>query len=84
MRKCDVRTPEQALVYLTDCCLATVGHMATLKSRSKNEYHRQINIAQFACDCIRDMKIDPAGTRAEDIVGRRTVLEWTKPFDILG
>lgn len=80
MRKCDVRTPEEALVYITDCCLATVGHMATLKSRKKSEFERQISIAQTACDWMRDMGIDPKGTRAEDIIGRRTVAEWTKPF----
>lgn len=80
MRDCDVRTPEQALVYITDCCLATVSHMAMLKSRNKREFERQKSIAQKACNWIEKMGIDPAGTRAEDIVGRITVTEWVKPF----
>jgi hypothetical protein len=80
MRKCDVRTPEDALAYITDCCLATVGHMATLKSKKKGEYERQISIAQTACDWMDAMKVDPKDTRAADIIGRRTVEEWAKPF----
>ena len=80
MHKCNVRTPEEALVYITDCCLATVADMAKKKSRPKGEFSRQIAIAQTACDWIKDMGIDPQGTRAEDIIGRRTVEEWTKPF----
>lgn len=46
MRECDVRTPEMALAYITDCTLATVASMAMLKSRKKGEFERQINIAQ--------------------------------------
>ena len=80
MRRCDVRTPEDALLYLTDCCLATVARMAMLKSRKKGEFERQISIAQTACDWLYDFKIDPKGTRAEDIVGKRTVMEWVEPF----
>jgi len=80
MRKCDVRSPEDALVYITDCCLATVSRMAMKKSRPKGEFTRQISIAQQACDWMQYMGIDPKGTRAEDIIGRRTVHEWTKPF----
>lgn len=80
MRECDVRTPEQALVYITDCNLATVSHMAMLKSRKKGEFERQINIAQIACDWMRDMRIDPTGTRAEDIIGKKTVREWVDPY----
>ena len=37
-----VKTPEQALSYLTDCTLATVAIMAMKKSRSKREFERQI------------------------------------------
>ena len=77
-RKCDVRTPEQALVYITDCCLATVSSRAMLKSRGKSEFQRQIEIAQSACTWIKEMHIDPTGSRADDIVGKQTVAEWVK------
>jgi hypothetical protein len=80
MHKCDVRTPEQALAYITDCCLATVSHMAMLKSRKKNEFARQISIAQTACDWIADMKIDPTGTRAAEIVGKMSVRKWVESY----
>jgi len=44
----NVRTPEQALSYITDCTLATVSSMAMRKIRGKHEYERQISIAQKA------------------------------------
>lgn len=53
-----VRTPEQALVYLADCTLATVATMAMKKSKSKCEFERQIGIAQTAVDWIKDFKIE--------------------------
>jgi len=64
----DVRTPEQALVYITDCNLATVAHMSMLKSKKKGEFARQISIAQTAVDWMLSMKVDMSGTRAEDVV----------------
>ena len=80
MRKQDVRTIEQAMAYITDCCLATVGHMATLKSKSKSEFRRHIAIAQTACDWMDKFGIDPLGTRAEDIINKRSVEDWAKPL----
>lgn len=80
MLKCNVRNPEEALAYIADCCLATVGHMASLKSRKKGEFERQTSIAQTACDWMRDMRIDPKGTRAVDIIGKQSVAEWAKKF----
>ena len=58
MHKYEVRTPEQALVYLTDCTLATVADLAMKKSRSKSEFTRQISIAQTGVDWIRDMRVN--------------------------
>jgi hypothetical protein len=78
MLRRNVSTPEDALLYLTDCCLATVEGMAMKKSRIKYEFARQIAIAQEACDWLRDMGINPEGTRAEDIVGKKTVEEWAQ------
>jgi hypothetical protein len=75
-----VNTPEQALAYITDCCLATVSHMATLKSRKKNEFERQISIAQTACDWMKDFNIDPTGTSAEEIINICSVKEWAEQY----
>lgn len=80
MRSQDVKTPAQALLYITDCCLATVAGMALQKSRKKREFERQIEIAQSACDWINHMGIDPKGTRAEDIVGKMKVSEWANQY----
>jgi len=46
MMKCKVHDKDKAYAYALDCNLATVAHMAMLKSRKKGEYERQINIAQ--------------------------------------
>lgn len=81
MRKCDVRTPEQALVYLVDCTLATVSSMAMKKSRPKGEYERQIRIARTGILWIKDMGIDCSGTRAEDIPDG-DVAAWAKQYEV--
>jgi len=81
MRADDVKNPADALVYITDCCLATVSIMAGLKSRKEYEYQRQINIAQKACNWMKQMKIDPTGSRAEDIINKTTVADWAKYYE---
>lgn len=81
MRKCDVRSPEEALAYITDCNLATVSSMAMLKSRKKGEFERQISIAQAACDWMRSMNIDVSTTRAKDVSEYGgSVKEWVQPY----
>lgn len=82
MRKCDVRTPEQALAYITDCNLATVSHMAMLKSRGKHEYERQINIAQTAIDWMKVMGVSVVGTRSEEIIDKTSVKEWASKYEV--
>lgn len=75
-----VRTPEQALVYLLDCTLATVEHMASLKSRNKTEFKRQIGIAQKGVDWIIAMKIDSSTSRASDVIeAGGNVAKWIEP-----
>lgn len=77
----DVRTPEQAVAYLVDCTLATVCDLALKKSRSKYDFMRQVDIAQRGIDWMRQMKISPATTRAEEIMDAGiTVAEWAKQF----
>ncbi|WP_305906279.1 hypothetical protein Q9L42_020765 (plasmid) [Methylomarinum sp. Ch1-1] len=77
-----VRTPEHALLYLVDCTLATVSSMAMLKSRKKNEFNRQIGIAQKGINWIQDMKIDPFQTRAEDVINQfdSSVEKWSAQY----
>lgn len=81
MHTCQVRTSEHALAYLVDCTLATVAEMAMLKSRKKSEFARQIRIVQQGIDWIRDMKIDPATTRATEIISQGiTVAQWAEQY----
>ena len=68
MQRHQVRNVGNAFAYITDCTLATVEHMAYLKSKSKYEYQRQIAIAQTAIDWMIAMGIDFSTTRAKDVV----------------
>jgi hypothetical protein len=78
-----VKTPEQAIAYLVDCSLATVCHMAMLKSRKIGEYERQISIAQTGINWIKEFKIDAAKTRANEIiVSNISVAEWAFKYEI--
>ncbi|RKZ84410.1 MAG: hypothetical protein DRQ39_08365 [Gammaproteobacteria bacterium] len=77
----DVKTPEQALAYITDCTLATVASMAMLKSRKKGEFARQISIAQKSIDWMNQMGVDMSGTRAEDVMKVSGSVEaWVQPY----
>jgi hypothetical protein len=60
-----VRSPEDALAYVTDCTLATIDSYP--KSGSKSELKRQISIAQCSIDWMRQMDIEPSG-RAVDVI----------------
>jgi len=82
MFKRDVNNSERLVAYLVDCTLATVSDMAMKKSRGKYEYERQISIAQFAVDKMIDMHIDPETSRAKDIVGKMTVADWARQYEV--
>lgn len=82
--KHEVRTPEQALLYLTDCTLATVASMAMKKSKSKSEFERQINIAQTAVDWIVQfenihIQIDSRIYQVTSLPNR-SVKEWASQY----
>lgn len=81
MYKDNVRNPEQALAYITDCTLATVVHMAMRKSRPKHEYARQKAIAQRAITWMDNMRIDYKDTRAADVRDAGSVDAWAKQFE---
>lgn len=78
-----VKNPNDALVYVTECTLATIEWMALKKNRPKHEYERQIEIAEKAILWIRqyDVSIEP-GSRVYDVLitSTRTVTEWEKEF----
>ena len=76
MFRCNVRTPADALVYLTDCTLATVSEMASKKSRPKGEFKRQMEIAQISINWMLDMGIDVGNTRARDVMLAGSVEKW--------
>lgn len=61
---------ESSLVHLTNCTLATAVHLAMLKKKTKSEYERQKNIAQFGVDRIIDFSLNCKGTRAEDVINK--------------
>lgn len=67
MNRNSVIDPTSALAYLTDCTLATVEHLATLKSRKKSEYARHTEIAQVSVDYCEQFGIDISQTRAQKV-----------------
>lgn len=75
MREAEVQTPDEALIYVIDCTLATVSKLSLLKNPPKNELKRQIGIAQKGINFMSRFDIDYSGTRAEEITG--TVQEWS-------
>lgn len=83
MNRHQIHTPEQALVYLADCTLATVSSMAMLKSKSKGEFERQISIAQSAIEWINDFKIPvEQNSRPQQVLAlsNRSVKEWAEKY----
>jgi hypothetical protein len=78
-----VRTPEEALLYLADCTLATVADMAMRKSKSKHEFQRQIAIAQSAVNWVEEFNIPvEVGSRVFDVLALpdKKVETWSKSY----
>lgn len=81
MQRHRVSSAADALIYITDCTLATVESMARVKGRKKNEFNRQMAIAQQAIDWMVEFGINPSNTRAADVLGGTgKVVDWVKPF----
>ena len=84
MMKHLVGTPEQALLYLADCTLATVADMAMKKSKSKHEFQRQIAIAQSAVDWLKDFNVQiEIGSRVYDVLALpdQKVETWSNSYN---
>lgn len=82
MMKSQVRTPADALAYMTDCTLATVCRMAMRKSRAKGEYERQIAIADTGVRWMIEMNVPREQySRAEGVEKRGSVAAWAKGYE---
>ena len=84
MEKHRVRTPEQAILYLADCTLATVADMAMKKSKSKYEFQRQIEIAQTAVNWLKDFNVQiEIDSRVYKVLSLhdQKVETWSKLYD---
>jgi hypothetical protein len=56
--------------------------MATLKSRKKGEYERQISIAQQMMDWAKIFGIDCSETRALDVLKEGAVRQWASKYEV--
>lgn len=84
MMKNSVRTPEQALLYLTDCLLATVADMAMKKSKGKGEFERHIEIAQTAINWLKDFNVEiEIDSRMYQVLSLpdQSVKTWSKSYN---
>lgn len=84
--KCRVQSPEQAVLYLTDCTLATVSNLASKKTRSNYEYRRQISIAQTGFDWLvgyHEIIESDHKSRVKDVHNfyNGSVAEWAKKYE---
>jgi len=82
-----IENTRQALLYLTDCALITVGDMAQLEGkerkrrRYKYEYERHILVAQSGIDLLIKFNIEVREyTRIYEVLAlsNRSVKEWAK------
>ena len=78
MRSEQVQTPEQALVYITDCTLATVDKLAMKTNPPRGELKRQISIAETSIAWIKKFNLDYTNTRIEDVLKFETVSHYAE------
>ena len=80
----EIYNTRQALLYLTNCALETVGEMAQLDKRRKTEYERHILIAQSALDLVLKFNIEIGmNSRIYEVVvfNNKSVKEWAKSHE---
>jgi len=79
----EVETEGEALAYLLDCGLATVEHLAGIKSRSVGEVNRQIQIAQKNYEWVKKFEPDYIGSRAKKVENfNGCVHDWFISMDV--
>lgn len=84
MKKADIRTAPDAILYMAECQLATVSHMQAIKSKSKYQYERHIGIAQHHVDFIlRFCKGLKKTGRVKNVVANYSgnVKDWVNELD---
>jgi len=85
MNECNVNSVQKALIYITDCNLATVCDMAMKAKRPQYEYKRQISIAQAAVDWIQEFTPDSDVSSTRILLVKSqfhsNVNEWAKHFE---
>lgn len=74
----------EALEYMVECTLATVEHIAGIKSRSNGEFKRQLNIATTGINCLMVCDIKPTNIRTKEVIEKfnGNVFTWIKKYDI--
>jgi hypothetical protein len=80
-----ISSPDYALVYMTDCTLATIESLAMKKTRPVNEYKRQISIAQKGIDWIKNFNICvDSEVRIKPIIEEfnSDVAKWAKQYEV--
>lgn len=78
----DIRSRDEALLYMIECTLATVSDLAGRSRPPKGELSRQIAIAQTGIDAVREfLKPEPgmycgAGRVQQILDARISVKDW--------
>lgn len=73
----NIRSRDDALVFLTECCLATLDHLVDLSRPPKQEIERQISIAQTGIDWIKTAESRERSSRVDEVIDRGgSVREW--------
>ena len=80
MHRFNVRTPADALAYITNCTLATVETMAMKTRRPKHEFERQIAIAQEAVTWMQQMGVDSSSTLLDEVIKAGSVKKWAEQY----
>jgi hypothetical protein len=78
-----VKNSNHAFIYMVECTLATVAHMALLKKKSVNEFKRQVSIANFGISKIKEFNLQvPIDSRVYEVFASDTqkVEDWLKRF----
>jgi len=80
----EIYNTRQALLYLTNCSLETVGEMAQLDKRRRIDYERHILIAQSALDLVLKFNIEiGTNTRIYEVVvfNNKSVKQWANSHE---
>ena len=67
----NVQSVDDAFIYIAECNVAIVEHLAILKSKSKYVFDRQKTICQFMIDWIIEFELVYSdGTRVSEVIDK--------------